>query len=94
MDVNGLMDSFTVEEPEEPSVLPTPAGFEYGGLVISPSSVDPGTDVSISVDVENISRVSSSETVELPVDGVVVDTERVTLVQSSQTTHAYTTTPQ
>lgn len=67
-----MMDSFTVEEPEEPSVLPTPAGFEYGGLVVSPSS----------------------ETVELPVDGVVVDTERVTLMQSSQTTHAYTTTPQ
>ncbi len=35
-------------------------------------SVDHGADVSISVDVENINRVSSSETVELMVDGAVI----------------------
>jgi hypothetical protein len=43
--------------------------------------VDPSAYVSISVDEEDIGEVSSSETVELKVDGVVVDTERITLAQ-------------
>jgi len=89
--VNGLTSSFTVEIPEitEP---PEPAEFEVSDLSVTPSEIDAGDDVSVSMTVSNVGEESGSHTIEVKVDGVLVDSGTVTLDGGASTTVSFTVT--
>jgi len=53
--------------------------FVVENLVISPENVDPGENVTISVDVANIGWAEGSELIELEIGEEIVDNENVTL---------------
>jgi len=86
VDVNGLTGSFTVEEP----VPPTPAEFVLSNLVVSPTTVETGETVTVSVTVANVGEESGSYTAELLVDGSKVDDDTVTLVGGASETVEFT----
>ncbi|MBT4292137.1 choice-of-anchor D domain-containing protein, partial [bacterium] len=56
----------------------TPADIEVSNLTVTPSSVQAGDDVTVTVDVENSGEESGSYTVEVELDGTVEDSETVT----------------
>ncbi len=89
--VNGLTSSFTVEIPEitEP---PEPAEFEVSDLSVTPPEIDAGDDVSVSMTVSNVGEESGSHTIEVKVDGVLVDSGTVTLDGGASTTVSFTVT--
>jgi len=89
VDVNGETATFTVESPPEP---PAPAEFETSNLSVSPATITPGEDITVTVDVENVGEESGSYTVEAKLDGATVDSESVTLVGGASTTVALTVT--
>jgi hypothetical protein len=91
VDVNGLTSSFTVETPEEPEP-PEPAEFEISDLSVTPSEIDAGDDVSVSMTVSNVGEESGSHTIEVEVDGVLVDSGTVTLDGGASTTVSFTVT--
>ena len=86
VDVNGDTATFTVEAP------PTPADIETSNLTVSPASIQAGEDVTITVDVENSGEESGSYTVEVELDGTVMDSESVTLSGGASTTVTFTVT--
>jgi len=53
--------------------------FVVENLAITPENVDPGENITISVDVANIGWVEGSELIELEIGGEIVDNENVTL---------------
>lgn len=76
---------------------PKPAKFEVSGLEVHPLQVEveKETDVwtfTISVDVKNIGEEEGSHTVDLKVDGLVVDSETVTLAGGEKATILYKVT--
>jgi len=75
VEADGQTDTFTVIAPEPP----VPAEFVLSNLVLSSGEVSPGESVSVSVEVENIGEESGSYTVELSLDGVIVETDSVAL---------------
>lgn len=56
-----------------------PAEFEVSNLTVSPSEAEPGGTVTISVDVSNVGDEEGTYSVELSIDGIVEETENVTL---------------
>lgn len=58
---------------------PRPAEFEVSDLEITPEEVEEGEEVTITATVTNIGEEEGSHTVELKIDGEVVDSEAVTL---------------
>jgi hypothetical protein len=86
VDVNGLTGSFTVEEP----VPPAPAEFTLSNLFVSPTSIETGETVTVSVTVANVGEESGSYTAELLVDESKVDEETVTLVGGASETVEFT----
>jgi uncharacterized cupredoxin-like copper-binding protein len=82
-----LSDSFTVETPPPP---PTPAEFELSNLVISPTTVEIGEPISVSVTVTNIGEEAGSYTAELLIDASKVDEDTVSLVGGASETVEFT----
>jgi len=91
VEVNGLTSSFTVATPEIPEP-PEPAEFEVSDLSVTPSEIDAGDDVSVSMTVSNVDEESGSHTIEVKVDGVLVDSGTVTLDGGASTTVGFTVT--
>jgi hypothetical protein len=93
VEVNGLMGSFKVETEEGPEPEPPePAAFILSNLVVSPSTVEPGETVTVSVTVMNVGEVEGSYTVELLIDGFKVDEYTVTLDGGFSETVEFTVT--
>ncbi|MCK4733027.1 MAG: PGF-CTERM sorting domain-containing protein, partial [Methanophagales archaeon] len=63
--------------------IPTPATFEVGNLVISPTRVEAGKPVMITVDVTNTGEAEGTYTATLKIDDIVVETKDVTLTGGS-----------
>jgi len=84
--VLGLTGSFTVKAP------PKPAEFEASNLVVTPQEVVPGGTIMVSATITNIGEESGSHTVELKLDGQVVDSESITLNGGASVTVTLTTT--
>jgi PGF-pre-PGF domain-containing protein len=61
------------------AMTPAPAAFTVSALTISPSQVSVGEDVSISVTVTNTGDLAGTYTVTLEINGIVENTENVTL---------------
>jgi PGF-pre-PGF domain-containing protein len=61
------------------AMTPAPAAFTVSALTISPSQVSVGEEVSISVTVKNTGDLAGTCTVTLKINGIVEDTENVTL---------------
>ncbi len=85
--VDGLTGSFTVETPEIPL---KPAEFVVSYLHIKPEEVELGEGIDvctfkISVDVTNVGERTGSHTVELKVDGEIVESGTVTLMGGEET---------
>jgi len=90
VDVNGLTGKFTVTAPPE-VVEPTEADIATSNLSVTPALVETGETVTISVRVANRGGQQGTRLVELRVDGVVVETERVTLAAGASQTVTFTT---
>ena len=71
---------------------PAPPKFVVSGLSISPAEVHLGESVSISLKVTNVGELPGSYTVELKVDGVVVDSKTVMLAGGESTVVTFTWT--
>jgi len=97
VDVNGLTGSFTVEEGEPE---PEPANIVYHSVAVSPSSVEVGNPVTITVTLDNTGELIGTETVELYVNDVLEDsnttsvagggTDTVTFQVTKDTAGTYT----
>jgi hypothetical protein len=77
VEVNGLTGSFTVEEPEPE---PEPANIVYHSVAVSPSSVEVGDPVTVTVTLDNTGELIGTETVELYVNDVLDDSDTTTIV--------------
>ena len=88
--INGLTGKFTVTAPPV-IVPPKPADIFTSNLSVTPSRVEPGDTVTISVRVANRGGQEGTYLVELKIDGVVVETERVTLAAGAGETVTFTT---
>jgi len=73
VEVMGETASFTVQAP------PTPAEFTLSNLQVSPSTVEPGEDVTVSFTVMNSGEESGDYSVDVMLDGATVDTLTGTL---------------
>ncbi len=84
---NRLYDSFIIStEPIESDVAEAPATFVPSILTVSPSQVEPGEEVTVSVTITNTGDLSGSYEVIIMIDNVVEGAEEVTLVgHTSQT---------
>ena len=85
--IGELSDSFTVETPTPP---PAPAEFVLSNLVVSPTTVEIGEPVTVSVTVTNVGEEAGSYTAELLIDGSKVDEDTVTLVGEASETVEFT----
>ncbi|MFC1939781.1 Ig-like domain-containing protein [Chloroflexota bacterium] len=93
VDVNGLAGKFTVKAaPPTPSQPPAVTAFGISGLSISPTEVDTGDKVTISVTVANTGTAAGGYEVTLKVNGAVVETKTVTLAVDSSQKVTFTTT--
>ncbi len=91
VEVNGLIGSFNVETEEGPEPgLPESDEFILSNLVVSPSTVEPGETVTISVTVTNVGEEAGSYTAELLVDSSKVDEDTVALVGGASETVEFT----
>jgi hypothetical protein len=75
VEADGLTDTFTVIFPKPP----VPAEFVLSDLIVSPNEINPGDLLTVTVEIENIGEESGSYTVVLSLDGVVKDSNSVTL---------------
>jgi len=76
VEVDGLTGSFVVK----PYLRPLkPAEFVLSGLEVTPVEVEEGLKVTVAFEVSNVGEVKGSYTVELKVDGYVVDSKEVIL---------------
>jgi hypothetical protein len=88
--INGLTGRFTVTAP--PVIeAPKPADIFTSNLSVTPSKVETGDTVTISVRVANRGGQEGTHIVELKIDGVAVETERVTLTAGASQTVTFTT---
>ena len=88
--INGLTGRFTVTAPPV-IVTPKPADIFTSNLSVTPSRVEPGDTVTISVRVANRGGQEGTYLVELKIDGVVVETEMVKLAAGASETVTFTT---
>jgi len=92
VNVSGITGSFTVKEEVVPPVVPpVPATFAISNLFISPTEVDIGEEVTISVLIANTGELTGSYEVKLKIDNVVVATKEVALAGSTTQTVTFTT---
>ncbi|GAI52605.1 unnamed protein product, partial [marine sediment metagenome] len=77
--IDRLFGSFSVTEVEVVEVVELPANFVAINLSVTPTEVDIGQQVTISVVITNIGDLTGSYEVALKIDDVVVATEDVTL---------------
>jgi len=77
VEVNGLTGTFTVEEPEPE---PEPANIVYHSIAVSPSSVEVGNPVTVTVTLDNTGELIGIETVELYVNDVMEDSDTTSIV--------------
>ena len=94
VNVNGKTGSFTVVEEEEEEgngeeEEPTPA-FILTDLVVDPTTVEPGEEVTVSVTVKNVGGKSGSYTAVFLVDDSKVDEDTVSLVGGASETVEFT----
>jgi len=82
VDINGLLGTFTVK---------TKTAFTISDLTISPTEVDIGESVTISVLVTNTGDLTDSRRLTLKIDNVVVATRDVTLAGGASETVTFTT---
>ena len=75
VEADGLTDTFTVILPKPP----VPAEFVLSDLVVFPNEINPGDQLTVTVEIENIGQESGSYKVMLSLDGVVKDSDSVTL---------------
>jgi PKD repeat protein len=88
--VGDLTGSFTVKEAlPPPPPPPKPAEFEVSDLVVSPGEVVEGESVTVTVKVTNVGEEEGTHTVDLKVDGLVVDSETVTLAGGASATVSF-----
>jgi len=88
--INGLTGRFTVNAP--PVVeLPEPADIVTSNLSVTPADVKTGETVTIRVQVANRGGEEGTYTVELKIDGVIVETRQVTLAAEESQTLTFTT---
>ena len=89
--IDGLTGRFSVAAP--PMALPEPVGpnIVLSDLSVSPSDVETGGTVTISALVTNRGAQEGSHLVQLKIDGVVVEAERVTLAAGESQTVTFTT---
>ncbi len=90
--VGPLSGTFVVKAPPAPPVPPKPAAFTASALSISPTEVDIGQSVTISVLVANTGDLSGSYKATLKIDNVVVATKDVTLAGGASQKVTFTTT--
>jgi len=81
---NGYLIKITMEPPL------APAEFTISDLVVSPSTVETGETVTVSVTVTNVGEETGSHTAELLLDGSKVDEETVTLEGGASETVEFT----
>jgi uncharacterized membrane protein len=86
VEVDGLTESFEVRA--------RVAEFQFSNLIISPTEVEPGEEVTVRVTVFNIGETFGSYTVDVLLDGATVDSETVTLDGQSSTTISFTISTQ
>jgi VCBS repeat-containing protein len=72
-------------------VVPEPAAFTVGSLVISPTEVDIGETINVSLLVANTGGMAGSYEVTLKIDGVVEATQYVTVGAGESETVTFTT---
>ena len=70
----GIIVLATAPEPE-----PVPAEFEVSNLNVSPEEVEPGDTVTVTVEVQNVGEQKGTYELELIINGVVEQSESVTL---------------
>lgn len=81
VEVEGLSETFSVLKP---------AKFEVSDLLVAPSKVGPGENVTVTVDVANVGEVQGNYTVDLKVDGVAEKSRNVTLNGGENTDVSFT----
>jgi len=86
--VNGLTGSFQVKAPLEPEP-PEPAKFAFSNLEIIP---DENLTITISVNATNDGEETGSYTVKLKLDGIVIDSEEVTIEGGDSITTSFEVT--
>jgi len=92
IDVSGLTGSFAVKEEVVPPVVPlVPATFAISNLFISPTEVDIGEEVTISVLIANTGELTGSYEVALKIDNVAVATKEVVLAGGASQEVTFTT---
>jgi len=84
IDVNGKTASFTIQE------SPKAAELNLKSLQISPVETSYGEEVSVSVVAENNGDITLRDTLELKIDGVVVDTRQIEIEPHSSKTVVFT----
>jgi len=89
--VNYQSGTFTVKVPPVPPVPPKPAAFTASALTTSPTEVDIGETVTISVQVTNTGELAGSYEVTLKIDNVAVTTKDVTLAGGASQKVTFTT---
>ena len=88
--IGGLTGRFTVTVP--PVVVPPePADISTSDLSVTPVVAETGETITISVRVANRGGQEGTHLVELKIDGVVVETERVTLAAGASQTVTFAT---
>ncbi|MBA7631402.1 hypothetical protein ES703_38933 [subsurface metagenome] len=95
--VMGMTGSFTVESEAEPEPEPEPAEFVVSDLSITPEEVELGEGVDvwsfrITVDVENVGEQEGTHTVDLKVDGDIIQAGTVTLWGGEETSITFDVT--
>ncbi len=95
IEVNGLLGTFTAKAPPVP-VLPRPtastrpAAFTTSGLIVSPTEIDIGESVTISVIVTNIGDLTDSYDVILKIDDAAVATKGIIRAGGNSKTVTFT----
>ena len=79
VNIDGLTGTFVVKAPPAIPVPPKPAEFVTSGLIITPTMVDAGESVTISVLITNTGDLTGAYEVTLKLDNVAVATKNVSL---------------
>jgi uncharacterized membrane protein len=85
VEIDGLTDTFSVT-----ALPPEPAKFVVTDLGISPTEVEVGKNLIISIKVANIGEQAGSYTVDLKVAGILVESKTVTLSGGESMTVTFT----
>ncbi len=87
VDVDGLKGNFTVGAP------PPRADFQLSDLVVSPSELGAGEELSVEVRVVNVGDAEGSKAIEVRIDGRAVDSKTVALGTGASETLGFSLSP-